>query len=99
MNKTGKIGRRLGGRTGEPFTFIFDDSTIEAWPGESVAAALLAAGQVVFRIAEDGGARGVVCGIGLCWECRCVIDGRPNVRACMTEARPAMQVRRQQGLE
>jgi hypothetical protein len=27
-----------------------------------------------------------------------VIDGRPNTRACMTEARPDMQVRRQRGL-
>lgn len=97
--KTEKKGRRIGGRTGEPFTFSFEDRTIEAWPGESVAAALLAAGEVNLRIAEDGGARGVVCGIGLCWECRCVIDGRPNVRACMTEAKADMGVRRQRGLE
>ena len=98
-NKTENNGRRFGSRTGEPFTFTFEDRAIEAWPGESVAAALLAAGEVVLRIAEDGGARGVVCGIGLCWECRCVIDERPNVRACMTEAREDMRVRCQQGLE
>ena len=91
-------GRRFGGRTGAPFTFTFDDRAIEAWPGESVAAALLAAGETVLRIAEDGGQRGVVCGIGLCWECRCVIDDRPNVRACMTEAKTGMRVRRQRGL-
>jgi len=97
-NNTENKGRRFGGRTGEPFTFSFEDRTIEAWPGESVAAALLAAGEVVLRIAEDGGARGVVCGIGLCWECRCIIDERPNVRACMTQARENMQVQRQQGL-
>ncbi len=96
-NKENK-GRRFGGRTGAPFTFSFDDRAIEAWPGESVAAALLAAGEVTLRIAEDGGARGVVCAIGVCWECRCVIDERPNVRACMTEAREDMRVRRQQGL-
>ncbi|MDP6788011.1 MAG: (2Fe-2S)-binding protein [Rhodospirillales bacterium] len=98
MSETEKNGRRLGGRTGKPFTFDFEDGAIEAWPGESVAAALLAADELVLRIAEDGGARGVVCGIGLCWECRCVIDERPNVRACMTEARAGMRVRRQRGL-
>ena len=97
-DKTTNEGRRFGGRTGEPFTLSFDDRPIKAWPGESVAAALLAAGEVVLRIAEDGGARGVVCAIGVCWECRCVIDERPNVRACMTEARPDMRVRRQLGL-
>ncbi|MFQ6022946.1 MAG: (2Fe-2S)-binding protein [Acidiferrobacterales bacterium] len=90
--------RRFGERAGEPFTFLFDQRPVEAWPGESVAAALLAADEVDLRTGEDGGARGVLCSIGVCWECRCVIDGRPNTRACMTEARPGMQVQRQQGL-
>ena len=91
--------RRFGGRTGDGFAFSFDGRAIRAWPGESVAAALLAAGELVLRTAEDGGARGVVCGIGVCWECRCVVDDRPNTRACMTDARPGMVVRRQWGLE
>ncbi len=95
---TRATARRFGKRDGKPFTFIFEQRTVEAWPGESVAAALLAADEPHLRTAEDGGARGVLCGIGVCWECRCVIDGRPNTRACMTEARPGMQVRRQQGL-
>ena len=88
----------MGRQSGEPFTFLFDDREIEARPGESVAAALLASGEICLRIAEDGGARGVVCAIGVCWECRCVIDDRPNTRACMTQAQPGMKVRRQQGL-
>jgi hypothetical protein len=91
--------RRLGQRSGDPVTIRFEDRDIEAWPGESVAAALLAAGETYLRTAEDGGARGLLCGIGVCWECRCVIDGRPNQRACMAEARPGMKVRRQEGLE
>ena len=91
--------RRFGARTGNGFTFSFDGRAVSAWPGESVAAALLAAGELVLRTDEDGGPRGVVCGIGVCWECRCVVDGRPNTRACMTEARPGMAVGRQRGLE
>lgn len=96
---TDALRRRPGGRRGEAFTIAFDGRPIPAWPGESVAAALLAAGERCLRVAEDGGPRGVVCGIGVCWECRCVIDGRPNQRACMTEARPGMNVGRQRGLE
>ena len=91
--------RRLGQRNGDPITIRFEEREIEAWPGESVAAALLGAGEPYLRTAEDGGARGLLCGIGVCWECRCVIDGRPNQRACMAEVRPGMKVRRQVGLE
>lgn len=90
--------RRLGERTDTRFTFRFEGAAVEAWPGESVAAALLAARQLTLRFSEQGDPRGVLCGIGVCWECRCVIDGRPNTRACMTEARPGMEVRRQRGL-
>lgn len=90
-------------RLGEPseqtaFMFQFDGREISARPGETVGAALLAADIRFLRRAEDGGPRGLFCGIGVCWECRCVIDGRPNTRACMVEAKPGMAVRRQEGL-
>jgi predicted molibdopterin-dependent oxidoreductase YjgC len=91
-------GGRIGRRGGDYFTIEFDGRPIEAWPGESVGAALIAAGILRFRIAEDGGARGPVCHIGVCWECRCVIDGESNIRACRTEARPGMTVATQKGL-
>ena len=90
--------RRLGERNSSGFTFFFEDKPVAAWPGETVAGALLATGERWLRTAEDGGHRGVVCGIGVCWECRCVIDERPNTRACMVEASPGMRVYRQQGL-
>ena len=63
-------------------------------------AGMVFAGILYFSIlrASDGGPRGLFCGIGVCWECRCVIDGRPNTRACMVEAKPGMTVRRQEGL-
>ena len=90
--------RRLGPRQSPPFSIFFEDQAIDAWPGETVAGALLAAGTHWLRTAEDGGPRGFVCGIGVCWECRCVIDDRPNTRACMVEATPGMQIFRQHGL-
>lgn len=79
-------------------SFTFDGKTISALDGQSVAAALMAAGERTLRIDEFGNPKGVVCGIGFCWECRCAIDGVVDTRACMTPVRAGMVVRRQHGL-
>jgi predicted molibdopterin-dependent oxidoreductase YjgC len=84
---------------GVEFQFTFEGRAVRAREGQSVAAALLAVGERCLRIDEGGNPKGAVCGIGFCWECRCSIDGVPDTRACMTEARPGMVVNRQQGLE
>lgn len=78
--------------------FVFDGQPVTFVPGETVGSALLRAGIVHLRTAENGDPRGMLCGIGVCWECRCVIDDKPNSRACMTIVRHGMVVRRQQGL-
>lgn len=83
---------------GVEFQFTFEGRSVPAREGQSVAAALLAVGERCLRIDEAGNPKGAVCGIGFCWECRCSIDGIPDTRACMTEARPGMVVNRQQGL-
>jgi predicted molibdopterin-dependent oxidoreductase YjgC len=84
---------------GQAFTFEFDGQAVEAYPGESVAAALIAQGhrrfRETFRLNQP---RGLYCGMGVCWECVLVIDGRANVRACMTPAEPGMKVATQLGL-
>jgi predicted molibdopterin-dependent oxidoreductase YjgC len=81
------------------FQFSFEGKAIAARVGQSVAGALTAAGERCLRIDEAGNPKGVVCGIGICWECRCSVDGVPDTRACMTPVRPGMVVRRQRGLE
>lgn len=81
------------------FQFFFEGRAIAARQGQSVAAALIAAGERCLRVDEAGQPKGAVCGIGVCWECRCSIDGNADIRACMTLARPGMNVRRQQGLD
>ena len=78
--------------------FSFEDQPVVAQAGQSVGAALLANGIRTLRIDEAGNPKGMLCGIGYCFECRCVIDGEPDRRACMVEAKPGMRVRRQQGL-
>ena len=78
--------------------FSFEGREVRAYEGQSVAAALLAAGERCLRIDEAGNPKGAVCCIGVCWECRCSIDGVLDTRACMTPVRAGMTVRRQNGL-
>lgn len=65
---------------------------IRANPGETVAAALLNAGETMFRESPDREPRMPLCGMGVCHECRVAIDGEPHRRACMTVVRRGMQV-------
>lgn len=79
-------------------TFSFAGEDIPAAPGQSVGAALLAAGHRSWRTTRHGGApRGLFCGIGVCFDCLVVVNGRPNQRACLTEARDGDLVEPQEG--
>ena len=63
-----------------------------------MTAALLAAGRRTLRKTPvTGGARGVFCGMGVCFDCLVVIDGEPSRRACVTFARDGMRVETQVG--
>jgi predicted molibdopterin-dependent oxidoreductase YjgC len=80
-------------------TIFFDGRAIEARQGEPIAAALLAAGIRVFRTMPDTGeARGGYCFVGRCADCLTIVDGEPNVMACLTPVRPGMRVETQHGL-
>ena len=83
---------------GERLVFDFEGESFEARAGDSVAAALLASGVLVFRTTPvTGASRGPWCLIGNCHECLVEIDGMPNRQACMVEVRSGMRVRRQHG--
>jgi len=76
----------------------FECRAIAARPGDSVAAALLAAGVSVTRNTPvSGAARGPYCMMGACFDCLAVVDGRPNVQTCMTQVRGGMRIERQDG--
>ena len=60
-----------------------DGRAIEAEPGASLAAVLLNGGVTHFRTSVTGEARGPVCGMGTCQECRVCVNGTPHVRACL----------------
>ncbi len=77
---------------GRPISFRFDDQEISALEGETVGAALSAAGHLAFRCTRSGNPRGLHCGIGACFDCLVTIDGRAGERACLVAARDGMEV-------
>jgi len=79
-------------------TFTFDGREIPFEPGQSVGAALLAAGVRSWRTTRVAARpRGLFCGIGVCFDCLVTIDGRANERACRIEAGTDMDVHAQEG--
>ena len=81
----------------QPFEIEIDGEKITAYPGETVAAALTAAGKQILNYTAHQSPRGIFCGIGICWSCIVEINGIPNQRACQTLAVPGCQVRTQKG--
>lgn len=79
-------------------SFTFDGRAIGYRRGQSVGAALTAAGIRAWRSTRvDGRPRGLFCGIGVCFDCLVVVDGRPNERACLVPADAGMRVETQEG--
>ena len=86
--------RRLNGNVerGRSIHLVVDGQAVDAYEGETIAAALLAAGRRTLRHTASGGApRGVFCGIGVCFDCLVTVDGC-QIRACVTPAQDGMQV-------
>lgn len=83
---------------GEPVTFTYDGRELTGFDGEPIAVALKAAGVMVHRrTAKYDRPRGVFCAIGRCTDCVMVVDGKPNVRTCITPVHAGMDVRTQYG--
>ena len=61
--------------------------------GTTVAAAVLQAGVHAFRRSVTGEARGPLCGMGICYECRVNVNGVAHVRSCQTLCENGMDVR------
>src|SRR3984957_3040511 len=78
--------------TGRPISIQFDRRPIPALEGETIAAALSAAGIVAFRRTLSGAPRGLHCGMGACFDCVVSVDGRIGQRACMTKVADGMVV-------
>ncbi|WP_203580050.1 (2Fe-2S)-binding protein [Microbacterium hibisci] len=72
----------------------FDGRPIAFRRGQTVGAALTAAGVSSWRITRGTGEqRGLFCGIGVCYDCILTVDGHRARRACVTAARDGQVVR------
>jgi predicted molibdopterin-dependent oxidoreductase YjgC len=60
--------------------------------GVTVAAAMAIADDIVCRQSVSGEPRAPLCGMGICFECRVTIDGRPHCRACQAEVLDGMEI-------
>jgi sarcosine oxidase subunit alpha len=79
-----------------PIEFTFDGRPVRAIEGQSIAAALYAAGVRIFsRSFKYHRPRGLFCVSGDCPNCLMQVDGRPNVATCIEPARQGQVVRSQ----
>lgn len=79
-------------------TLQFDDQSICAPAGLSIAAALLLSGVRTFRTTPVSSApRAPYCMMGVCFDCLVEVDGMPSRQACQIEVRDGMRIRSQEG--
>ncbi|ACN15995.1 SoxA2 [Desulforapulum autotrophicum HRM2] len=77
---------------GRRITLMVNGAPVPAFEGESVHAALTAAGIQNLRRSKTGSPRGIFCGMGICYECLVTINGVPDQRACMTMVNDKMEI-------
>lgn len=76
-----------------------DRKKIKAREGETIAAALIAAGVKVFRYSvKRNEPRSLFCAIGRCTDCVMTVNNQSNVRTCITLVEEGMEIETQKGL-
>ncbi|MFZ4636649.1 MAG: (2Fe-2S)-binding protein [Pirellulales bacterium] len=90
------MAERHGSSPHGPVRITIDGVAVECAIGTSVAAAILNRGGLGswhVRTSVTGSPRGPLCGMGICFECRATIDGRPHERTCQLPVHDGMEVR------
>ena len=80
---------------GPAFDILIDGTPRRAFPGETVAAVMLANGTAALRSDTGGRPRGLFCNMGTCCECMVTIDTgavRRRMRGCLIDAIPGLKV-------
>ena len=89
--------KRLG-ESGARVAVIVDGKAISAWTGDTVAAALLAAGIDHCRTTPVTGApRAPYCLMGVCFDCLVTVDGVGSRQGCLVPVRDGMTIETQLG--
>ena len=83
---------------GREVTFTFEGQKLKGYEGETIAAALHAAGiRSLHETEKKHLHRGLFCAIGNCSSCLMKVNGIPNVRVCVEPLREGITVERQIG--
>ena len=89
--------KRLG-ETGSTITIEIDGKAVRARSGDTVAAAMLAAGNDHCRTTPvSGQPRAPYCLMGVCFECLVTIDGVGSRQGCLVPVREGMRIETQKG--
>jgi sarcosine oxidase subunit alpha len=78
----------------ESLTIWVNGVAVRMETGSVISAALLKAG-VPCRRSVSGEPRTALCGMGICFECRAVVNGTPHRRTCQLLCRDGMVVETQ----
>jgi len=76
----------------EPLKVTVNGRSVAVPAGVTVAAAMMMAGAHC-RNSVSGEPRSPLCGMGICFECRAVIDGTPHARSCQIVCASGMEIR------
>jgi len=82
----------------DKISFFYNNEEVEAYPTETIAAALHAAG--VRKLGESPELhrpRGLFCAIGNCSSCFMIVNNQPNMRVCVIKVEQGMRVEEQKG--
>jgi aerobic-type carbon monoxide dehydrogenase small subunit (CoxS/CutS family) len=84
----------------EIFTIDFDGEQVSVTDGQTIAAALIAAGHTGWRQTRvRGERRGLFCGIGVCFDCLVTVNETRSLRACLVTAMRGDVVTTERGVE
>lgn len=79
-------------------SFLWQDQTLYARPGEMISSALMANGISIFsHHSKDNSPQGIFCANGQCAQCMVIANGVP-VKSCMTAVKEGMRVEPAKGL-
>jgi D-hydroxyproline dehydrogenase subunit gamma len=78
----------------EPITVFVNGRAVVIPQGAVLSSALLIA-DIPCRLSASGQPRTALCGMGICFECRAVVDGVAHIRTCQTRCQPGMKVETQ----
>ncbi len=91
--------KRLADAQAPTVNLTVDGNAIEARAGDTVAAALLAAGLRSSRLsAVSRSPRAPYCMMGVCFECMVTVDGVANRQGCLVPVRNGMRIETIKGM-